>query len=166
VLFGGRSAFTKSSHAWRLSAPLIVKISAGGDCRRAEISGESLEWTSFGFTEAVVCEALKEPIDRSGLYLIVRPIYQPLRGHCDGGKFVGGIALYGIRRKPAECGQVEHETARGGFITVRCAMFFRMRGERRALQQQIFDALLVIHANPPNDQLERPASSRSAPACC
>jgi len=97
--------------------------------------------------------------------MIARPIYQTLRGYPDGGKLGGGITLYGIRRMPTECGQVEHQTARGGFMTVRGAMLFPLRGERRALRQEIFDALLLVsHANPPNAQLHRrPKAARCKP---
>jgi hypothetical protein len=95
-----------------LSAPLVVKISAGSDRTRAEVSREPLEWISFGFTEAAVCDALKEAIDRSGLYIVARRIYQTLRGCRGGGKFGGSIALYGISRIHAECGQVEHDPRR------------------------------------------------------
>jgi hypothetical protein len=123
------------SHAWRLSAPLTVKISAGGDCGRAEIPRETLEWIAFGLAETLVCEALKKPIDCRGLYMVVRPIHQPLSGFRYGCEFGGVITRYGIRRVSAEGGQIKHESPRSWFVTVWGAMLSPVRGEARAPRQ-------------------------------
>src|SRR5437867_5536985 len=90
-----------------------------------------------GFAEAAICEALKEPIDRSGLYMVARPIYQPLCGFSDGGKFGGVITLYSVRCITAEGSQIQHEPTRRGSISVRRAMLLPNVRERRAPGQQI-----------------------------
>ena len=116
------------------------------------MASEALKRVAFGLTKTVVCEPLKESIDRSSLDMIAWPINKALRDFCDCSEFSGFVTLDGIRRIAAEGREVEHEAPRRRSVAPRSAMLLPVRGERRTAREHILDALrrvcVLTHQRP------------------